>query len=141
MTWPLRHVAATFVVAVAVFGIGAVFVFARPVYHPVSGHTVNMANEDHYTLAEVRAAFAANGFRLVKRSKIWGTTYLADKKSLGHDDGLLVSIYDPHSKVDFNSSGPRIEFQKRAGNVQVEYSGTNKGFEERVHAAFATIKN
>jgi hypothetical protein len=93
------HVAAVSVIALAVAVVGAVFVFARPSYHP----EVTPTPPDHglpyrvvsHTAADARRAFATQGIALTKRSQIPEITTLGNASNI-----LEVSAFGERTKVE-----------------------------------------
>jgi len=140
--WIYRHAVAVVAVAVALVGTAGVFVFAKPTYQPaVTSKTVDMTTQDHYTIAEVRPAFAAQGIVLIRRSGAGGTTYFSDKHPGVAGDSLLVTIFDPHAKVGFCTVCAAIPYEQRLGNLLVSYGGRDAGLLSKVRAAVAAVKH
>lgn len=142
MLWVVRHGFAVALVVVALVSTGAFFILATPRYDP-PGDTrlVKMANEDHYTGAEVRRAFAKEGLILFRRNRLSGIVFYGDKHPGERDDAFLVSLYPPTATVSFNTSGPKMLFDKRLANVEVSYGGHDQGFAARVALAVAELKH
>lgn len=142
MPWVIRHILAVATVAVALAVVGAVFVFARPAYHPpYRSYMVNMDSQTAYSVAAVERAFATEGIRLYVRSTIAETTYLADAMNIHEDDGLLVTRFRPHGTVNFNASKLATGwYEKRLGNVVVDFTGHNLSLGQRAAAALAALK-
>jgi hypothetical protein len=65
VSWLTRHVLSLGVLVFALAIVGTVFTFARPEYRPTSyTTTVDMAHQDHYTVAQVEQAFDAHAIPL-----------------------------------------------------------------------------
>ncbi len=142
MPWVIRHFVAISLVAAALGLTGAFFIVATPRFQPPGNpHLVNMASEDHYTDSEIRRAFAREGIALVLRNRIEGITFFGDRHASRVDDGFLVSKFAPNSTVSFNSSGPKMMFEKRLGNVDISYGGHDAALAARVAAAVAALKH
>jgi hypothetical protein len=93
------HPVAASIVALAVAAVGAVFLFARPAYHPY----VMPGPPDHglsyttvaYDTADARRAFAAQGIALTRRSQ--GPTIA----TLGNTGEILeVDVFGERAKVE-----------------------------------------
>jgi hypothetical protein len=93
------HVVAVSIVALAVAAVGAVFMFARPAYHPY----VIPAPPDHglsyttvaYSAGDARRAFAAQGIALTARSQLPPITTLGNA-----GDILEVDVFGERAKVE-----------------------------------------
>ena len=143
MSWLSRHLIAVVVVCVAAASVGAVFAFARPTYHPTTDKRVEMQGQRHYSVAEVKRAFAAHGivFRHASRSgtAARGLTVLGDVKPGTRDDAFTVTLFGPESTVWFGPAAPQ-GYDARLGNLVVYYGWTNRAFLAKVKAAVADLK-
>lgn len=142
MLWINRHAVAVVAVLVAVIGTVGVFLFARPTYQPaVTSKTVDMTTQVHYTIAQVRPAFAAQGILLVRRSGAGGTSYFSDKRPGQAGDSFLVTIFDPNATIGFCTVCAAIPYETRLGNLLVSYGGQDPALLGKIRAAVAAVKH
>jgi hypothetical protein len=132
----------------AVAAMGAVFVFARPAYHPSSYYTmVDMKDQHHYTVAQVRQAFASHAVRLAGAK--WngdpkhGLIVLSPALQGGRAPSVTVTLFGAESTVEF---GPKLEpgkaYESRFGNVSVLYGDPHpdQTLLARIEAAVADLQ-
>jgi hypothetical protein len=138
------HQLAIAVVAVALAAVGAVFVFARPTYHPyvIPGKLDNALpfTAVSYTAADARRAFAAEGIRLTERSKSPTSTTIGNRgdilevdawgdpdkvKASGFHDYIVVNGQYAHIPRVCGSGTPDAE--RWRGNIRVVVSCTRAG--------------
>ena len=148
VSWVSRHVASVAVVLFAVAALGAVFVFARPAYHPSSPYTtVNMRDQRHYTVAQVRQAFAAHALWLPRTSANGnanrGLTVLSPTLRGGLAPQYTVTLFGTEATVSF---GPKLEpqqgYESRFGNAAVLYGDPHPDHTllARIEAAVADLQ-
>jgi hypothetical protein len=125
MSWLTRHVLSLGVLVFALAIVSFVFTFARPQYRPTSTTmTVDMAHEDHYTVAQVERAFMAHAIRLEVMNHVGNATHgavlLARPERGRVAPPFLVTLYGSEAKVMF---GPvnTTTYDARFGNVDVSY--------------------
>jgi len=128
--------------------MGAVFVFARPAYHPSSPDTlVNMNDQPHYTVAQVRKAFASHALRLGRESRDGNAKHGFVVLSLPLHDGqapsFTVTLFGTESTVSF---GPKLDstqgYETRFGNLSVLYGDPhpNPALLARIKAAVSDLQ-
>ena len=139
-----RHLLAASIVLAAVVITGTVFVFARPQYRPaVTTKNYDMATRPHYTVRQVRAAFAAHGIDLRYQhllpgdhgASMWALSAVpATEADTSH---LNVSVFGPRAKVGWAITHQRLETIR--GNVGATYDGSNDDVLRRAKAAVAAL--
>jgi predicted small integral membrane protein len=142
MPWIQRHAVAVAAIAAALSATAGIFVVARPAYHPrVTDVLVDMTKEDHYTVAEIRAAFARESLRLYVLSTENGIVNLSTQRH--GPSAFLVSIFAPTSKVDFTAPGVGVHalVERRVGNVMISYGGHDRALAARIEAAADALKH
>jgi hypothetical protein len=148
VSWVSRHVVAVTVVLFAVAAMGGVFAFARPTYRPSSPYTlVNMKGQRHYTVAQVRQAFASHALRLARTSRDGnakhGMTFLSPALKGGHAPDFTATLFGTESTVSF---GPNLDpakgYESRFGNVSVLYGDPhpNQALLARIKAAVSDLQ-
>lgn len=138
----MRHLLATTMVVAAFAIVAAVFVFARPQYRPYETKNYDMATRPHYTVREVREAFAAHGVDLRYQSLLPGANgawmvSLAAVPFPVDVSHLNVSVFGPRAKIGWNTSHQRLEAIR--GNVAVTYDGRSGDVVRRAKAAIASL--
>jgi hypothetical protein len=127
--------------------MGGVFAFARPTYRPSSPYTaVNMNGQRHYTVAQVKHAFASHGLVInsVTRSgdRRTGLTILDQRHGRIAPD-WTISLFGTESTVSF---GPKLDpkngYESRFGNVSVLYGDPhpNQALLARIKAAVSDLQ-
>lgn len=135
-----RHAFAVGGVGASVLALASVFAFARPEYRPPGTVTVDMAGQRHFSVAQVRHAFARRRITLVRRSTLRGTVFFG-RASPPRVDGFTVTVYDPRATVTFRSSHDSTVYERRVGNVDVFYGGDDRAFAARVEAAVEALRH
>jgi hypothetical protein len=137
-----RHALALVVALCAILATVGVFAFARPEYHPRYGSkTIDMSRQHIYRVADVRRVFAARGVRLRYSTQLGpkrsGITTLAAHFPWRQND-LTVSVAGPRAKVSWGVTFDR--YDKRFGNVDVRYNGTDLRLLASVKAAVSDLR-
>lgn len=128
--------------------MGGVFAFARPTYRPSSPYTlVNMNDQRHYTVAQVRQAFASHALRLDRQTRVGSGKHGFIVLTLPLQDGqapsFTVTLFGTEGTVSF---GPKLDpakgYESRFGNVGVLYGDPhpNQALLARIKAAVSDLK-
>jgi hypothetical protein len=141
-----RHPLVVLIVAVAVAITAAVFVFARPQYRPeVTVRNYDMSTRTHFTVRQVREAFAAHGIDLrysrLLRGEVRGTWVmnLSAVPAIESDTSHLnVSVFGPRTKLGWGLTHQRLE--TITGNVTATYDGGDDSVLRRAKAAVADLR-
>jgi hypothetical protein len=101
----------------------------------VTDVVVDMAKEDHYTVAEVKDAFAAQGLRLHRLGGRDGILDLSTQRAGPAD--FLVTLFGPKRKVLLTAPGVGVHapVERRLGNVLITYGGHDDRLTARIEAA------
>lgn len=140
-----RHAFASALVAVSLAVVAALFVFARPQYAPEHPSTnLDMAHRAHYTVQQVRAAFAHHGIRLDHGGPMMGANgawlvMLSAVPAPVDTNHLQVSVFGPKAKVGWSETGSGYE--TLFGNVAVSYDGPSDDVLRRAKAAVAELRS
>jgi hypothetical protein len=144
VSWVSRHVIAVAAVLVAVAATGGVFAFARPTYRPSSPYTlVNMNGQRHYTVAQVRQAFASHGLVINSVAKSDTGLTILDQRHGRIAPDWTISLFGTESTVSF---GPKLDpaqgYESRFGNVAVLYGDPhpNQALLARIKAAVSDLQ-
>jgi hypothetical protein len=133
-----RHPAPLTVVVAALAATAAVFIFARPEYHPTyESKMIDFSKVEHHSPGTVRVAFAQRGVRLSVVSHFNGMTILSNDAALSAD--ALQVIVAP--RTGSASWGPRLEaYDKRFDNVLVTYGGEDEHLIAELDAAVSSLR-
>jgi hypothetical protein len=147
VSWVSRHALAVAVVLVAVAATGGVFAFARPTYRPSSPYTlIDMSNQRHYTVAQVRHAFASHGLPI---NSVTGSgdresgIIILDQRRGRMAPDWTISLFGPESQVSFGPKlDPKSGYESRFGNVSVLYGDPHpdRAVLARIEAAVADLQ-
>jgi hypothetical protein len=143
VTLPIRHPISFALIVVALLATVAVFTVARPTYRPaVEIENVDLAKERHYTVSDVRAAFAGEGIRFtaVRRAPDSSMTWLGFGPWAWSDEDLYVQVLPEKGVVGLGHGEweERI-YEERVGNVIVHYGGSDEALLAKVERAVATL--
>jgi hypothetical protein len=123
----LRFPISAGLLAFALLATSAVFLLARPQYHPaIEVENVNLAQEPHYTVSEVRAAFEAHGIRLAytRRDESSAMTWLSRTPPPWPDTTLYVTVLHEKGMLGLgHEDGQADPYETRVGNVLVHFGG------------------
>jgi hypothetical protein len=146
MSWLTRHVLSLGVLVFSLAIVGFVFTFARPGYRPTSSTTtVDMANQDHYTVAQVERVFDAHAIRLEVMNHNGdakhGVVFLARPRRGRLAQTFLVTLFGTEAEVMFGPASTTT-YDERFGNVDVSYGipHPNAAFLARIKAAVADLQ-
>lgn len=146
MSWLTRHVLALGVIVFALAIVGTVFTFARPEYRPTSyTTTVDMAHQDHYTVAQVEQVFGAHSIRLAVMNHTGnarhGLIFLARPRRGRLAPTFLVTLFGTKDKVSFGPASTTT-YDERFGNADVGYGNPhpNAALLARIKAAVADLQ-
>ena len=115
--------------------VAGVFVFARPQYRPeMRSRNYDMTHRTHYTVQQVRAAFAAHGFRFVRSTVMTSDTPGTYLWSLSSNAGVDVAVFGPHAKVGWGRQKTDT-LNTIVGNAGVTYYGKDRAVVDRAEAA------
>jgi hypothetical protein len=136
----LRHPISLAVVLGAIAATAAVFIFARPQYHPrYESQMIDFSSRRYISPATVRRAFAANGIPLVAGDAPGkGTAWLSSEPAPWTADALQIMV---GPRTGRGSWGPKLEpYDERFDNVLVTYGGHDEVLLRRAKAAVATLR-
>ena len=134
----LRHPAPFLVVLSACATLAAVFIFARPAYHPkYESKLIDFSQVRHYSPNVVRNAFAEQGIQLHVNSHFSGITMFS-RVAVPDADALQVMVGPRTGKASW---GPKLElYDERFGNVAVTYGGRDQRLLAGVKTAVSTLR-
>jgi hypothetical protein len=126
-------------VLAALAATAAVFIFARPQYHPTyESKMIDFSKVAHHSPGTVREAFAQHGVRLSVVSHFSGMTIMSTEEAPLRADALQVGVA-PRSGT--GSWGPRLEaYDKRFDNVLVTYGGEDERLIAELDAAVSSLR-
>jgi hypothetical protein len=130
-------------VLIAALAMMVFFAVARPRYEPaVDVEHVDLSRQAHYSVADVRSAFAANGIRLNRTAEgLTGITMLGAGSLPWEQMDLVVTVLPEIGTVGIGHGEWEEEtFERRVGNVLVQYGGTEGEVVERVERALTTLR-
>jgi hypothetical protein len=140
-----RHPLGVLIVAAALAATAAVFVFARPQYRPdVTVRNYDMSTRTHYTVREVREAFAAHGIdlrysRLLPGERGTWVMNLSAVPAIASDTSHVnVSVFGPRTKLGWGITHERLETVR--GNVAATYDGDNDDVLRRAKDAIGELR-
>jgi hypothetical protein len=146
VSWLTRHVLSLGVLVFALAIVGTMFTFARPEYRPTSyTTTVDMAHQDHYTVAQVEQAFDAHAIPLAVMNHNGdakhGAVFLARPRRGRLAPTFLVTLFGPEAKVMFGPASTTA-YDERFGNVDVSYGNPhpNAALLARIKAAVSDLQ-
>jgi hypothetical protein len=129
------------IVAVALATVAGVFAFARPEYDVEQGSKmIEIADLHHYSLAEVRVAFAKHGLPL-RYDNDSSPILMLGTTPPGTWDTTAFYVYHVTTTSGRMSWGLENDeaWEKRFGNLLVHYGGTDEAVLERVKAAVSEL--
>ena len=140
MAFALRYPLSIIVVAAALVATGAVFMFARPQYHPPNeSKMIDFSKVDYRSPGAVRSAFADHGITLhagAAPGKGW--VWFGGRPAPFPADSLQVIVAARRGK---GSWGPKLEpYDARFGNVFVSYGEHDPALLARVKSAVSDLR-
>ena len=144
MNLAIRHPVSAVLVILALLATALVFTVARPRYEPaIEIEKVDLAKVPHYSLADVRTAFAEQGIRFTRTVDDAGSdlTSLGIGPSPWDETGLWVTIFPEKGDLGIgHGEWERGIFEQRVGNVLVHYGGKDEETLAAVKRAVATLR-
>jgi hypothetical protein len=144
VTFALRHPISSGVVFSALLATAFVFTFARPQFHPaIEVENINLGREPHSSVADVRAAFAAEGisFDHTSGGPDVTTTWLGVGPPPWADASLYVIVFPEKGVLGLgHGDWEDAVFERRVGNVLVHYGGADEFTLGRVKAALLSLE-
>jgi hypothetical protein len=139
-----RYPVSLAVVVAAVTATAAFFTVARPRYDPaVDVESVDLSRELHHSVAEVRAAFAAEGvaFSAKVDDPTSGMTMLGVGPRPWDVTDLSVTVLPAEGVVGIgHGEWEETMFEERVGNVLVQYGGDDEALLARVKRALQRLR-
>jgi hypothetical protein len=138
-----RYPISASLVFAALLATASVLAFARPQFNPaIEVENVNLAKEPHYSVADVKDAFAAEGIRFdhTVRDADSEMTWLGQGPPPWPDPSLYVTILPEHGALGLgHGEWEEAVFEGRVGNVLVHYGGRDEHILEQVKGAVASL--
>ena len=120
------------------------FAVARPRYQPaIEIENVDLARQTHYSVADVKAAFAVEGIELAdaQQGSVDGITMLGAGAWPWGDKDLVITVLPEKGTLGIGHGDWENEgFEQRVGNVIVQYGGRDTDVMQRVERAIATLQ-
>jgi hypothetical protein len=142
VTFALRYPISASVVGSALLAAVCVFAFARPQFQPaIEVENINLAQEPHHSVADVRVAFAAEGivFDHIVREQD-STAWVGVGPSPWADTSLYVILFPEQGNLGLgHGDWEGGVFESRVGNALVHYGGSDERTLERVQAVTASL--
>jgi hypothetical protein len=135
----LRYRVSILVVVAALIAFAAVFMVARPAYHPqYESKMIDFSKQHYYSPSVVRHAFTTHGVTLHAGERSGGMVWLSNGPLPFTADSLQVLVAERNGRASW---GPKLQpYDERFGNVLVTYGGHDQRLVDRVEAAVADLR-